>query len=139
VDLGFRHLQWRADLALSQLLDGVGRAADATSVRARAVTAVEAIAATIASDDERASYLRRVQGRFSAMAVPTALPRPGGLSAREVDVLRLLVQHRTDQEIAETLYISRRTVQTHVSNILAKLEVGNRREAAAAAVRLGLV
>jgi predicted ATPase/DNA-binding CsgD family transcriptional regulator len=62
-----------------------------------------------------------------------------GLSPREGDVLRLVVQGRSDREIAEALFIGRRTVQTHVENILAKLGVANRAEAAAVAVRDGLI
>lgn len=65
--------------------------------------------------------------------------KPGLLTPREADVLRLLVEGRTDREIADALFIGPRTVQTHVSNVLAKLEVSNRAEAAAVAVRRGLV
>ena len=62
-----------------------------------------------------------------------------GLTAREVDVLRLLIEGRSDREIAEALYIGARTVQTHVANLFAKLSVNARAEAAAVAVRRGLV
>ncbi|HEV2127126.1 MAG TPA: tetratricopeptide repeat protein [Thermomicrobiales bacterium] len=61
-----------------------------------------------------------------------------GLTARERDVLRLLVDGRTDREIAETLCISPRTVGVHVTNVLGKLAVGTRTAAAAHAVRHGL-
>lgn len=62
-----------------------------------------------------------------------------GLSAREIDVLRLLGGGGTNQEIAEQLFISPRTVQTHVANILSKLGVASRAAAASLAVREGLV
>jgi len=62
-----------------------------------------------------------------------------GLTARELDVLRLVVAGRTDQAIADELYISRRTASKHVAAILAKLDVASRAEAAVAAVRIGLV
>ena len=52
------------------------------------------------------------------------------LSPRENDVLRMLADGLTDREIAEALIISPRTVETHVSNILHKLSVRNRAEAA---------
>jgi DNA-binding NarL/FixJ family response regulator len=55
------------------------------------------------------------------------------------DVLRLLVEGRSDREIGEALFIGTRTVQTHVSNLFAKLGVNARAEAAAVAVRRGLV
>ena len=54
----------------------------------------------------------------------------GGLSPRENDVLAMLADGLTDREIANALTISPRTVETHVSNILHKLGVRNRAEAA---------
>jgi non-specific serine/threonine protein kinase len=62
-----------------------------------------------------------------------------GLTRREQEILALLCQRQTDAEIAERLFLSRRTVSTHVRNILGKLGVVNRREAAALAARHGLV
>jgi DNA-binding NarL/FixJ family response regulator len=61
------------------------------------------------------------------------------LTARETDVLGLLVAGRSNPEIADALFISRRTVTTHVTNIFAKLGVSNRVEATTAAQRRGLV
>jgi len=61
------------------------------------------------------------------------------LSGRECQVLALLVQRFTDKEIAAYLYISPRTVMSHVASILTKLGAANRREAAATALCLGLV
>ena len=66
-------------------------------------------------------------------------PLVGGLTEREHSVLVLLAQGRTNREIARSLFISDRTVGVHVSNILRKLAVANRAEAAAAAARLGLL
>lgn len=54
----------------------------------------------------------------------------GGLSAREEEVLRLLADGLTDREIGDSLQISPRTVETHVGNVLRKLGVRNRAEAA---------
>ena len=58
-----------------------------------------------------------------------------GLTARELDVLRLLVEGHSDRQIGEALFIGTRTVQTHVANLFAKLGVNARAEAAAVAVR----
>ena len=65
-------------------------------------------------------------------------PDPFGLSGREREVLVLVAQGRTNREIGERLFISQKTVGVHVGNILAKLEVSGRVEAAAVAIRLGL-
>jgi DNA-binding CsgD family transcriptional regulator/tetratricopeptide (TPR) repeat protein len=61
-----------------------------------------------------------------------------GLTPRELEVLRLLVEGRSNRQIAEQLFISGKTASVHVTNILAKLGVHSRLEAAAMARRLGL-
>jgi len=60
------------------------------------------------------------------------------LTDREIDVLKLVAQGLSNQEIAETLVISERTVSSHVSNILEKLHLANRTQAALYALRKGL-
>jgi two-component system, NarL family, response regulator LiaR len=64
---------------------------------------------------------------------------PEALTEREVDVLRLLAQGLANKQIARNLRIGEKTVKTHVSNILAKLGVPSRTQAALYAVRIGLV
>ena len=61
-----------------------------------------------------------------------------GLSGREREVLIQIARGRTNREIGERLFISQKTVGVHVGNILAKLGVSGRVEAAAVAIRLGL-
>jgi DNA-binding CsgD family transcriptional regulator len=61
-----------------------------------------------------------------------------GLSSREREVLAQIARGRTNREIGERLFISQKTVGVHVGNILAKLGVSGRVEAAAVAIRLGL-
>ncbi|HEX5012647.1 MAG TPA: response regulator transcription factor [Candidatus Limnocylindrales bacterium] len=68
-----------------------------------------------------------------------APPTPGGLSAREVEVIRALAAGRTNREIATSLGISERTVDRHVSNIFTKLDVSSRAAATAFAYEQGLV
>jgi DNA-binding CsgD family transcriptional regulator len=64
---------------------------------------------------------------------------PVGLTAREVEVLSLIVEGKRDREIANQLFLSPRTVAHHVSSILRKLQVSDRVAAADAAARMGLV
>ena len=61
-----------------------------------------------------------------------------GLSKRELEVLALIAEGRSNPEIGRRLFITRKTVAVHVSSILAKFGVSGRVEAAAAAIRLGL-
>jgi DNA-binding CsgD family transcriptional regulator/tetratricopeptide (TPR) repeat protein len=75
--------------------------------------------------------------------VPTGTPAEPedetlGLTSREREVLRLVAEGRTNRQIAETLFITEGTAGVHVSNILSKLGVRGRTEAAALAHRLGL-
>ena len=109
-----------------------GRAAD----RSRANRILDE-AASMAHDlgmgplADRAADLRdRIAAR-----VTRAVSYPDGLSEREVEVLRLIAAGKTDREIGEELYISIRTVGTHVGNILNKIAAANRTEAAAYAAR----
>ena len=69
---------------------------------------------------------------------PVAKQDTFGLSRREREVLALISEGRTNREIGERLFISQKTVGVHVGNILAKLGVSGRVEAAAVAIRLGL-
>jgi DNA-binding NarL/FixJ family response regulator len=61
------------------------------------------------------------------------------LSPREDEVLRLVAQGATNKEIADSLFISENTVKTHLRNIMDKLHLANRSQAAAYAVKKGLV
>ena len=74
-----------------------------------------------------------------AEAQPARTPaHPDGLSFREVEVLRLIAAGKTDREIGEELFISARTVNHHVGNILDKTNTTNRAEAAAYAAIQGI-
>jgi DNA-binding CsgD family transcriptional regulator/membrane protein implicated in regulation of membrane protease activity len=68
----------------------------------------------------------------------TANGNPFGLSARELEVLRLIADGKTNAEIASELYLSPRTVDHHVSHILTKMNASSRAEAVRLAVEHGL-
>lgn len=69
---------------------------------------------------------------------PNALPSPGELTERELDVLRAIARGLSNQEIADALSISTYTVRSHVRSILSKLSFSNRTQAAMYAVEIGL-
>jgi DNA-binding NarL/FixJ family response regulator len=93
----------------------------------------------------------KVLDRLSRMMTPTDVPdadvierpavkvKPPKLTPREVDVLKLMALGYRNKEIADELIIAERTVKIHVGNILGKLSAGNRTEAVAVAMKLGLV
>ena len=60
--------------------------------------------------------------------------RPFGLSKREAEILGMIATGMSNQEIADSLILSRHTVVRHVANVFAKLDVNNRTEAAAIAL-----
>lgn len=80
-----------------------------------------------------------VAGLGDAAAPPPRIPNTGLLSQREVEVLRLLAQGKSNPQIAEALFITRNTVQNHVGSILIKTNLKNRAQAAVYAQQQGLV
>ena len=77
-------------------------------------------------------------GSCGRCALPSGR-NPGRLTDRQLDVLALVADGRTNAEIADRLYLSRRTVDNHVAALLARLGVDSRRDAVAAAADLGLL
>jgi two-component system, NarL family, response regulator LiaR len=101
------------------------------------------------SDDQLANAIRaakqgqRVLSPEATQALINAAIRPSEtkyrLTEREIEVLTLMVQGLNNPEIAEKLYVSRSTVKYHISSILSKLNVTNRSEAIALALKHDLV
>ncbi|HXP58446.1 MAG TPA: response regulator transcription factor, partial [Streptosporangiaceae bacterium] len=151
---------WRAADEPYPLSYALLRQAEAATERgdreaaAQAVGEARALAEQIGAGPvtaEAEALARRARlGRERPAAVQVAAAGPGrpaagadelarfGLTEREREVLRLLAAGQSNPEIARTLFISAKTASVHVSNILAKLGVSGRVEAAAVAHRLGL-
>lgn len=70
---------------------------------------------------------------------PDGTHRAVKLTKREIEVLSLIAQGHSAKEAADTLYVSKRTVDFHLANIYDKLQVNNRVQAFRAATRLGLI
>jgi DNA-binding NarL/FixJ family response regulator len=118
----------------------------------KVIGAVRAGAIGYLLKDTQADELRRAVKAAAAGQVqlsPAAAARlmrevqvpdsPESLTERETEVLRLVAHGASNKEIAQSLVIGEKTVKTHVSNILAKLGVSSRTQAALYAVRVGLV
>ncbi len=108
----------------------------------RALAAVGDTASSVRELEAARSALRRLGARPAADDVSAFLaPRtmPNGLTARELEVLRLVASGRSNAEIAAALVLSEKTVARHLSNIFGKLEVGSRTAATAFAFEHGLV
>jgi DNA-binding NarL/FixJ family response regulator len=121
--------------ALTLLTKGRLLAAGDTPEEARAVLGeVREICAPLGAE--------LVLGR--AAELEKTLPRgarhaPAGLTGRELEILRLIAQGMSNQEIATTLVLSEHTVHRHVANVLGKLGVSSRAAAVAQAARHGLL
>jgi ATP/maltotriose-dependent transcriptional regulator MalT len=123
-----------AQLRLAEALAADGQTSEAETELAAAHERARSVGAT-ALAEEMEVLARRARLRLSS--VPSIDPDPG-LTGREREVLALVSQGRTNREISERLFISVKTASVHVSNIMAKLGVANRTQAAAKARALGL-
>jgi DNA-binding NarL/FixJ family response regulator len=83
--------------------------------------------------------LAEFQGVETRVATEITRETDAKLSPREDEVLRLVAQGATNKEIADSLFISENTVKTHLRNIMEKLHLANRSQAAAYAINRGLV
>jgi DNA-binding CsgD family transcriptional regulator len=132
------YARWRAAEAL--LGSQASREAAGGYLREAHAVAVQLGAAPLRREIEALARLARIPLESSAVG-QAADPAPGGqlgLTARELEVLCRLTAGQTNREIATALFISTKTASVHVSNLLRKLGVADRRQAAAVAHRLGL-
>lgn len=120
---------------------GLGASGDrlvvATALRAAHVASIRLGAGPLVRDIERLARHARIDLIVGGSGADRPVD-PLGLTEREAEVIRLVAEGRSNQQIADALFITRKTASVHVSNILGKLGVANRVEAAAVAQRLGL-
>jgi DNA-binding NarL/FixJ family response regulator len=95
-----------------------------------------AVGESLISPPIAAKVLQRVRAVTLDMGAQTIRAE---LSERELEVLRLIANGKDNSQIAEALHISPKTVKNHISNILMKLQIDNRIQAAVYAVRSGIV
>jgi len=110
------------DSSIDQLIAGIRAAAGGDS---------------LISPQIAAKLLQRLRAQTADAVAARAIRTE--LSERELEVLRLIANGKDNAEIARELYISPKTVKNHISNILMKLQIENRIQAAVYAVRSGIV
>ena len=138
--IGYHAGHWRTLTTLSAIYRQLGRADLARDAQAQAQAVLTAILETV--DDPAIVHLLQTQPTLQAvLATPASRATrnryPAGLTAREVEVLRLVTQGQTNREIAAALVLSERTVNSHLVRIFNKLGVNSRAAAAAFATRYG--
>jgi DNA-binding NarL/FixJ family response regulator len=136
-------MEWRICLALGNLYHAQGRNAEAGHACAAARALIDELAATLADEVLRDHFLSQSATMFPQMhpLVPVhgAGRVVGGLTAREREVVLLIVQGKSNQAIADILVVTKRTVETHISNIMFKLGSTSRTQIAVWAVETGLM
>jgi predicted ATPase/DNA-binding CsgD family transcriptional regulator len=139
---GATPLLWRICATTGNLYQAQGRNAEAEREFATARSLIEELASTIQGEPLRDNFLRQ-----AAIMLPHTRPLSpargvrqafGGLTAREREVAVLIAQGKSNQEIADRLIVTKRTVETHIGNIMFKLGCTSRTQIAVWAVETGL-
>jgi two-component system, NarL family, response regulator LiaR len=122
----------------TEIIAALSSGADAYCVKG---ADVERLVTAIAAAQEGAVYLDpKIARRVINHLKPPSVTQPiGQLSAREMDVLKFMVEGYSNPEIANALFLSPNTVKTHIRGIMNKLAVDDRVQAAVVALRAGLV
>jgi DNA-binding CsgD family transcriptional regulator/tetratricopeptide (TPR) repeat protein len=139
---GIRMGLWRLQLALAKVYEALDDSARASWALAAARTVIAELAASIAVEELRQHF----QGEALALAAATrpAAARQerkkefGGLTRREREVAAVVARGLSNQEIADELVISIKTVEAHITRILSKLDFSSRTQLAAWTVEKGL-
>ncbi|MEA2510683.1 MAG: hypothetical protein QOJ59_170 [Thermomicrobiales bacterium] len=139
----YRAGHWRGLAHLADALSRLGHAREADERYAAAGRVVEAIAQGLHNPELRADFLAAPEvvallERAESGSLAHPLPFPLGLSGREVEVLRLVAEGLTNAQVAERLFLSPKTVGSHLVSIFGKLGVTSRAGATRVAIEHGL-
>ncbi|HEY6542946.1 MAG TPA: AAA family ATPase [Ktedonobacteraceae bacterium] len=140
---GARPLHWSTCVALGNLYRALERKAEAEEMFTTARMLIEELTARIPSKSLQDNF----QAKASALLPGTRLiaqargakQTPGGLTEREREVAILIAQGNSNQMIADVLVVTKRTVETHIGNIMFKLGCTSRTQIAVWAVETGLI
>jgi DNA-binding CsgD family transcriptional regulator/tetratricopeptide (TPR) repeat protein len=139
---GMRALEWRCHAELARLALTAKDHSAATAHLAAARDLVAALAASIDQETLRHQFLDAAAATLPALPALTALQQSklaaGGLTQREREVALLVAQGKSNPEIAAELFITVRTVKSHITNILTKTDLNSRSQLAVWVVETGL-
>ena len=139
---GVRPMLWRIAVILGNLYRVQGRNTEADEAFANARTLIEELAANLSDERLRDNFQRQATAMLphTRPLTPAKVRKQafGGLTIREREVAVLIAQGKSNREIADTLVVSERTIETHVSSILSKLNFTSRTQIATWAIEKGL-
>ncbi|GCE30377.1 hypothetical protein KDA_58610 [Dictyobacter alpinus] len=134
IRMGSRPRQWPLCISLGNLYKAAKRNADAEKAYTTARLLIEELATTIADESLQHTFLQQALAHLLTISPPTpkkiVRQHMDGLTGRECEVAALISMGYFNREIASTLVVSERTIETHVSNILFKLNFTSRRQIA---------
>ncbi|HZU67109.1 MAG TPA: AAA family ATPase [Ktedonobacteraceae bacterium] len=137
-EYGARPVLWHIYLASGNLYLARGRNVEAEQEFAAARTLIEELATNIDNEPLRNNFLDQATALLPQQHPQLPKQAPGGLTAREREVALLIAQGKSNAEIAESLVVSKRTIETHIGNIMYKLGCTSRTQIAVWAVETGL-
>jgi DNA-binding NarL/FixJ family response regulator len=139
---GARPVRWRILLDLGKLYRQQGRATESEQALRDARVEIEKLAASVADPTLREHFMGHAVARLPSPALRVSPVRDrqafGGLTSREREVAILIARGESNQAIADALVVTKRTVETHIGNILFKLGLRSRTQIAVWAVESGL-
>jgi DNA-binding NarL/FixJ family response regulator len=140
---GILPLQWRLELAYGKLLEKQKHYAPAQEAFGKVRQITEQLANTIPDSILQVSFRDKIENLLTPARPLSSLQQAtkewDGLTRREREVASLITQGKSNHEIAETLVLNQRTVETHIENILSKLDFKSRVQIAAWAIQKGLI